>query len=347
MATDDFRFSPSVMHEDARRFVADRLGRPVTRAEVSSWFTRMTLDEVLREPAASAAFYAQKLRWFFSPVEVPSSASLAIDRSFSPLLRVAFVPTWIVAALAVVGAWVHRRRREVLLGPGALVLAHLVVLTLVFPLSHYRSPAVPAMAVLASGAVAWGAGAWREGRRRALAVAAAGAAAVALAGALPPQPDPLRHNDALLLAFRYRDLGQWDRAAAQVRAAQTAFASEHPALPEEPEPWFLLAEIESRRDAWDEAIRHLTTGLALEPSNWPMRLSRSLAYERTGRLDSAREDAARVVAAYPELGDAQARLGEVLVKMGRIEEARAHLSEALRAGSRPDEAAMRRAGLLR
>src|SRR6185436_19089593 len=101
---------------------------------------------------------------------------LETDRALVTRLSLAFVPTWLLAASAVAGAVVARGRRELLLGPGALVAAHVVACSLAFPLSHYRGPAVPAMAVLAGCGVASAMDGLRAGRGRAAAVAATTAA---------------------------------------------------------------------------------------------------------------------------------------------------------------------------
>ena len=160
-----FRFNPFQMHEDVRQHLAPRLGPDATWGEISDTLQRDAVAEMLRAPAAATAFLVHKARWFATPREVPSSANLAVDREFAPLLRLGCVPSWLIVAVGGLGLLLHVRRSDVLLGVGAPALAHVAVLTLVFPLSHYRSPALPAAAVLAGGAVAWALGAWAARRR--------------------------------------------------------------------------------------------------------------------------------------------------------------------------------------
>ena len=209
MTSNHFRFTPTQMHDDALLYVEEAVGHRPTRDEISQFFIRMVIREVTDHPAESAVHYANKARWFFLPSEIPSSASLAIDRQFQPLLPLAFMPTWIIAALGAGGLWLLRRRMDLLLGPGGLVVAHVVVLTAVFPLSHYRSPAVPALAVLAGCGVSAACSAWVLGGRRSLIAPSASAVFCAAAGAAPPDPDPLVLRDGSSMAIHYRDAGDY------------------------------------------------------------------------------------------------------------------------------------------
>jgi hypothetical protein len=56
MASGCFSFSPIYMHEDARMYVARAVGHEPSPSEVSSYFTRMTINECINEPGPSAAF---------------------------------------------------------------------------------------------------------------------------------------------------------------------------------------------------------------------------------------------------------------------------------------------------
>jgi tetratricopeptide (TPR) repeat protein len=307
----------------------------------------MTLEETFfRDPWGSLAFYAQKARWFFGPVEVPSSASLATDLGFSPGLRAACVPVWLVASLAVAGAWAWRRRADVLLGPGALALAHLGVLTLVFPLSHYRAPAIPALAVLAGGAVAAAWSAWDE-RRRGAAMAIVGiGAAVAAVGAVPPRPDPLWFRDESVLAMYEKRRGNIEAARTHALAALEAYRRQWPGAKDPGLAWELIAETQWADRRWEEARASLDRSLELDPHSPTARMTRSWVHERLLDFKRAEEDARETLKRYPFLPDAWVRLGEVLSLIpGKEAEAAEVLREAIRRGGRPDEGALRRAGL--
>lgn len=356
------RFSPDKMHQDARLYVYDRTGRDPTPSETSSYFSHMAIEEFVRSPAESAAYYANKVRWFFTPTEAPSSASLANDLRFAPLLRVAFVPTWLVASAALVGAFVHRRRRDVVCGPGAMALAHWAVLTLVFPLSHYRSPAVPALAVLAGGAVHAAVVAWNEGARRRAAGLGAGVLVVAAVGAVPPQPGPGREADAMLLSIDARDRKSWDEAMAHVNRALEAFHEQYPDAGEFPSGLYLRAELERLRgvEEWERgeiesatarfraAIKDLDAVIEQERRRWPAYVLRSWLYQRLGELPPASIDAKFVVEDFPLSGEGHARMCEVLTAMGHYELAIIEYHRAVELGAEVDPKAvevLRRHGL--
>lgn len=340
------RFEPRQMHADARDYVAHVTGRDPSPSEVSAYFTRLAVHDALREPGAAVAFAAQKVRWFASPVEVPSTASLATDRRFTPLLHIAFVPTWLLAAAGVVGLVLFRRRRDIVCGPGALVLAHVFVLTLVFPISHYRSPAIPALAVLAGGAAEAALAAWRS-RARARTWAIAGAiVAIAVIGAVPPQPDAGRHSDAMLLGYDARDRGRFDEAVAYADEARAAYREDLGDGRDFGPAWVLRASVELMRRRYADAIAALDHVLELEPSNWPARLDRSKAERLIGRVEPAERDAREVLSERPGEPTAHLRLGEVLLATGRRGEAIDHLQQAEAGGIELDPE-LRRAMQLR
>ncbi len=337
-----FRFSPFDMHDDARRYMAPRLGIDATWSEISAAFTRDTVEDSVAHPAAALGFLAQKARWFLSPMEVPSSASLSVDRELVPLLRLAFVPTWLLAALGLLGLVVHGRRRDVLFGPGSLVLAHIAVLTLVFPLSHYRSPALPGLAVLAGGSVAWGVAAWRARRRALVIVAAAAALALAGLGALPPQPARQRHTGMFVLAACYRDAGRYDEAETWVRRADAEFRAAWPQEPDVVAYWSILGDVFFSRDGrFDRALDAYRRVLEREPYAAGIRLNVVVCLMELDRWQASLEELRELVRLDPSQKAnpaVLARFGEALTRLGRVGEARPYVIEALRrAGDDPRE----------
>lgn len=347
MSSNHFRFNPIDMHEDGRRYVQEAVGRRPTRGEVSSWFWKMTFDETFfRDPAGSFAFYANKARWFFNATEVPSSASLATDRALAPGLRVAFVPTWLLASLALAGAFAWRRRADVLLGPGAIAFAHLAILTLVFPLSHYRAPAIPALAVLAAGAIVAVPAAWAEGRRSLAAAIVGVAAGAAVAGAVPPGPDPLAFRDEAILAMNARDRGDLVGAEKLAWSALEAYRRQWPGEPDMGLAWEMIGEMQFRQEKWKEAVASFTRSLELDQTHPLVRLWRSHAHERLGDFRSAERDARDVTERYPFMVEGWVRLVEVVSSFpSRGDEARKVLDEAVARGYRPEETLLRRLGL--
>lgn len=351
MATHSFRFGPLDMHEDARRHMQStlQLPEPPSWGEVSTYYRDEARREFAEHPWDSFVHYLNKARWFCSPVEVPSSASLESDLAYTPWLRAAFVPTGWLAALGLIGVVLLWRRPEVVVAPAGMLAAHVATLTLVFPLSHYRSPAVPALAVLAAGVAVHVLERWREGRVRAALLPVGCAVVVAIVGALPPQPNELRVNGLMVRAFSYRDITTYPqspdpevdvrlREDARQRARELAAFAMEVHRTEAPSEMglaaahFLLAELAHAERDIQASIRHMETGLSIESRNVEMRIALSCAYQYVGRLDEALAQAERAVRDAPRMPVAVQRLAEALVAKGRRRDAEPYLDALRRAG---------------
>lgn len=352
MVSPVFQFSPTLMHDDARTYVTKLTGRRPTRGEVGDWFRDAALREIANHPGDSIAHYLNKARWYLGPVEVPSSASYRSDRRFQGLLPLAFVPTWAVAALAAAGLWLGRRNRDLLLGPGAIVAAHVVVLTAVFPLSHYRSPSIPALAVLASAGVVGLRDALRAADGRAL-VGGVVAAALAFAlGRWPPGPDEMRARDEAVLALYHQNRGDFVRAEEHGRAAISVYREEWPGATEPGHYWTYLAsfQIAQGDHRAEEALSCLDRALSIDANDVAAWIYRSGIRGRRGDVRGAEADAREGVARFPENPHPWVRLGEVLAWIpGREAEAADAFRRALAIDPAvpADPAALRRVGITR
>ncbi|MCE9634620.1 MAG: tetratricopeptide repeat protein [Planctomycetes bacterium] len=322
MTAPGIRFHPVWMHEDAKAEVARALEHDPTRSEISSWYWRRTIDAAVAEPLATASHLFHKARWMLSPTEIPSSASLAVDLVSTPRLAMAFVPAWLIVSLGVAGLWMQRRRADVLLGVGAVALAHWAVLTVVFPLSHYRAPALPAFAVLAGGAIAAVLAAPEGRRARALTWTLVVAVAAAIAGAVDPRPDSLRSRDFLVVGSRALDAGRLEEAEAHARAAIDAVHEDRGPDVEHPLAWTFLGDVLLARGRLVESRTALDRALSLDPSDAMALVARSRLSERMGDLRAAERDARTATELRPNHGPGWRRLADVLASVpGRAAEA--------------------------
>jgi 4-amino-4-deoxy-L-arabinose transferase-like glycosyltransferase len=292
MATDEFRFGPVSMHEDAKYRVAYELQREPSRAEISSWYSDRALGDFAAAPGASLAWYGTKLRWFAGPQELASSDEMAADREAVPLSALACVPTWLLVALAAGSVVLASRRDELLLGPGAVVAAHALACTLVYPLAHYRSPAVPALAVMTGVAVAQSVVALRGKRHTLLAIAVVVSAAVALAGAAPPQASVF--PEARLADDAAASLARGDLAAADELAQRSLTAS-----PDDPHAIAVRLVVATQQRRFEDARAHAVRLTELRPWDPDARLDVAWNDLRLGRADDARRAADAVVESYP------------------------------------------------
>jgi tetratricopeptide (TPR) repeat protein len=334
MITDDFRFAPVEMHEDARQRVGFALGRDPTRSEVSAWYRGAALREWIDAPGDSAAFFAHKLRWFLSPAEPPSSADLATDTERVPWLRAACVPTWLLAALAIVGAWLGGRDRALLLGAGGLVVAHAVTCMLAFPLSHYRAPAIPALAILAGVGVAEvlrGAKRDRNGAIRLLLIGT-------IAAWFPPQPGDV---EAVLHANRAND-------AIQARDAETALREGKQAFDAEPH-WtgalLTMANAHLLAGNLELARAHAELAVRRQPWNVAAVRFRALLDLDLRQPDAAVAAAEALVKSLPWSAEARGVRGEIRAFTGNILGAKEDLAWAMERGHRPRPEVLAQVGM--
>ncbi len=304
MVSYDFRFAPEQMHADARYRVAHDLGRKPTRSEVSDWYADRARDELADATGASLSHYLDKLRWFFSSTEPASSADFELDRELAPWMRYGgFLPTWLLVAAAGAGLLLCRDRRDALLGPGALVLAHWGACTLAFPLEHYRSPAIPALAVLAGLGVARMRRhiANRSFTRPALGCGVTVVLAIAgTAGRQPGRPESLRLTNAALgetqLAVETDDPVVHRDALDRAQAAAT---EAHRLEPESPWALGVLEDVAAQRGAWGEARSWALRRLSLQPWN-PIFRARLVELDlRAGRDAEALEAVELLAADFP------------------------------------------------
>jgi 4-amino-4-deoxy-L-arabinose transferase-like glycosyltransferase len=324
MASDEFRFGPLSMHDSARYRVAYEIHRRPTRSEVSAWFRDLALREFAAAPGASVAWCATKLRWFAAPAELASSYVLEEDRKRDSLLWLAFVPTWLLVALAAAAPFATTTKRaELLLGPGALVLAHVAACTIVYPLSHYRSGVVPAPAVMGGVGVA---AALRPDRGRRGVAALVVAAAVAAAGALPPQA-PEFSEAARLTDQAHAALGngRLDLADDLARRALELSGDEIQALSVR----VVVANFDAK---YADARAYAAAIVAKRPWDPDGLLDVALADARLGRRDDARREADAVVALYPWSAPMLGWRGCVRVIAGDIPGGRDDLRDAMARG---------------
>jgi predicted negative regulator of RcsB-dependent stress response len=338
MFTDEFRFAPREMHEDAKFRVATELGREPTRSEVSDWYAARAWAEFREHTWDSVSWYAQKARWFLSPQEPASSADIDYDRKQAPLLALAFVPTWLIAAFAVAGVVLCRTRTDLLLGPGAIVLAHVAACELTFPLSHYRSPAIPAMAVLAGCGVAAVVAGMRVGATREAGVALVAAGVTAAVGAISPQPAYRR--DQLLVNAAVEELhsGQADAAERDARAALAIEPGSLAAVA-------ALMDAAKLRLRFDEAGVWAQKLVDAQPWNPLHRVELARVHLGQGRSADAMAEVNRLVAAFPWSPTLRERRGEFRCDDGDVFGAREDFAFAIERGVEPPAWALEKCGL--
>jgi len=344
----------------------------LTRAsDRSRYFYREGLRFARTEPAAYAALVARKTAQFFAGQEIRRNEDPYQLRRESRLIRFLLwragpfgFPFGIVSPLALIGAAVLWPRRRELLLVYLYAAAYALSVIAFFVTARYRLPALPALLILAAGAVDW-----FLAHRRAPGVAfrfAGGFALLAVflnanpavprlntdaeysrllaiaeyergnaAAAVTAQEQAiLGHPGAAELHF---DQGLYRTAAGDTAGAITAYRQAIALDPTYGEPRVNLGNLLVARGDFAGGVRLYIEAAVIDPDLVPAQIAVGNAMRHSGQADSALARYDRALALDPE--SAEAALGKMaaLEASGRIDEAIAAGRQALtRAGERAD-----------
>ncbi|MDQ3068373.1 MAG: glycosyltransferase family 39 protein [Acidobacteriota bacterium] len=350
--------------EDVRRVASERLGRPVSDAEASSYFTGLTRAWVMAHPMQAAALFAKKLYYTFHAqhVALPHSYPFfAYDTGSS--LRYLFVGPWLLVPLGLAGLLfapgaVSRERYLVWL---AFVPGYAIGVAAFFVAERYRLPLLVPLCVGAGAAIdaAWRAIAAR--RVRPVTPLLASAAVIAVIVNWPLPLDDGRWDDGLRTAQRLVITGHYDEADGWVsrleagtrrlgRAhhgvgmqlvvqAQPARALSHLkrslergfAANDDPEVWLRLGRLSARNEGPAAAEPFFRRGAELGAARAGARQQYGLNLLVMERWEDARRELREAVRLAPGDADSLAHLAYCEIKLGDAVAAREHVRAALQA----------------
>jgi tetratricopeptide (TPR) repeat protein len=167
--------------QDATELAEQALGRPLSPAEVSTYWTRRAIDFAVSQPADWLRLMARKLALLLSAVELVDSEDQYTTAEFSRVLRETgrLGHFGVLAPLALLGVFVSWPRRRELWWLYAVSSTYAASVLLFYVFARYRYPLVPFLALLAGAGLV---GAWGWARTRSwLEVAACAAGVLALA----------------------------------------------------------------------------------------------------------------------------------------------------------------------
>ena len=335
------RGSAEFERQDATELAQEALGRPLSPAEVSSYWTRRAIDYAVSQPGDWLRLMARKLALLLSAVELVDSEDQYTTAEFSTVLRETgrLGHFGVLAPLALLGAFVSWRRRRELwwLYAASAIYAASVLLFYVF--ARYRYPLVPFLALLAGAGLA-GAKGWLRTRSWPLvAVCAAGVLALAafsngVSGMPKASMGAVTHVN---LANFFKQRGERERAVHHYREALAL----EPRLEEAPHNLAgTLLDLGRPREAIaayqqnleqnpNDAEVHHNLARLLRAQGEPERALEH--WRRAVELDADHADARR------DLGDLHLELAAALVQHGNEAAALEHYRGAL--SVRPDAAA--------
>lgn len=188
--TAELRLDPDAEAVEVRAIPESAEGRPLSVGDVNVWWLRRTAEACAASPGEALSHVGVKAALVFSPDDMGGNHDAVAERDFSALLGLVPVSGAWILVFAAAGFVVARPSVRGIDAPGLAALGFCAALVVVFPLTRYRSPVLPACAVLVgAGAAALRPGGSSRTRQAAGAAVAAGLAAVSmLADTLrPPQ----------------------------------------------------------------------------------------------------------------------------------------------------------------
>jgi tetratricopeptide (TPR) repeat protein len=332
--------TPELERQEPARIAEQRLGRPLTPAEVSRYWLGSALAWARSHPGDFLRLTLRKLGMFWSWYEWPDAVDYYYIRGLSPVYRLPLLEFGGVTLLAALGLGFLGGGNARQLAPALLFAGAWMLSTVAFFLfARYRLPAVPALLLLAAlpvAALVDAVQAWR-GRRPARAgtpVAAADQAArdaeVPAAREWAPSRRPAVLAAGLGLAvvaafvlprlagFEPRldmvsfNLGRLAEERGDVVLAQRHYQEALAAAPDAFLAWLDLGNLAARRRDWPAALRCYQRAAALEPAS----------------------------------DDAESNLGGVYLALGDLAESARHLERALALNARSAQA-LQNSALLR
>ncbi len=311
---------------DAEQLAELSLGRELSPAEVSAYWTCQAMEYIRREPAAWGRLMLRKVGLFWNHVELMDTEDLDTYADDALALRVPgrWLNFGLVAVLAVPGVWCGWRRFSGVRLLVGLVLVYAVSVVLFYLMGRYRLPVVPPLMLLAATGVMEGLSRWRTATTVSRLVCVSSLTAMAVLCGWP-LVDRDRQRTATVLNFgaELMDRGEFAQAAEQFRTA----LARNPGFPE---AHYNLGRAYAAQGRLNDAIRYFSTALQLDPRFTAASLNIGNAALELGQLETAAAAFSHTLAMDPREPRAHNGLGLTFAARGEWAQAAACFEEALR-----------------
>lgn len=334
------RGAPEFERQDAREVAEQAVGRSLTPAEVSSYWTGQVVDFVTSQPGAWLALTARKVALLFNAAEMLDTESQESYAEWSLPLRLGGVigHFGVLVPLAVFGlivTWPERRRLWLL---HALAVAYAASVVMFFVFARYRYPLVPFLLLYAAAGLArlfdsrsrpFSARSLARGWRGWRPVAVTGAVVAAAIFANWPilSTSLMRAITETNLATALQAQGRYDEAMAHYRQALAHRDTYAPAYNN-------MGTALRAQGKYDEAIAHYKRALELQPEYPDARFNLANAELAKGRPGTAIEQFREALKREPDSVETHTNLAIALEAAGDIAGALAEFREALRLSPR-------------
>jgi 4-amino-4-deoxy-L-arabinose transferase-like glycosyltransferase len=311
---------------DATALAEEAVGRKLTGAEVSAFWTGRALAYIRSEPLDWLILKGRTLTLLGNAVEIVdaedqyshSDWSLAL-RAIQPVLHFGTL-----LPLACLGIWVTWDRRDRLLFLYLMLIAYAASVLLFFVFARFRLPLVPFLVLLAAAGLT---DVWPWLRSASRSRVAGALATTALVAAFCNWPVLTRDFNRAITHMNTgsRLLQRGDRAGA-ILELERAVALE----PGSPLAHFNLGNALKEAARHDDAIASYREAGRLRPEYYEVYNNWGVVLLDQGRIDEAIERFHRVLSIEPESALAHANLGAAYRTRGDLDRAGAHYREALR-----------------
>jgi tetratricopeptide (TPR) repeat protein len=322
------RGAPEYERQDATELAEHALGRRLTPAEVSSYWTNRAIGFITSQPAAWLGLLGRKFQLLWNADEMLDTESQEAHAEWSTVLRLG---AWIghfgvLAPLALLGAWLawpDRRRLWVLY---AMTLAYAASVLVFYVFARYRFPLVPFLILFAAAAVAK---MWE--------IFTQAPAAMPTLRQAQGRSEPRRGTSREARYQRSTRWGWgWGPSASGIMLVFVA-AIVFTNWPVLSKPLMLAITENNLAVAFQEdgqidlALAHYQRSLKHRPDYAPAHNNMGAALRAAGRTDEAVASYRRALESQPDYPDAHYNLANALLEQKRPEEAAAHFRVALAA----------------
>jgi tetratricopeptide (TPR) repeat protein/4-amino-4-deoxy-L-arabinose transferase-like glycosyltransferase len=325
------RGSPEYERQDATELAERAVGRTLTPAEVSSYWTERANDFISSEPAAWLTLMSRKVVLLINAGEMLDTESQASYAEWSWPLKATgwFTHFGVLVPLATIGVWAtwpDRRRLAIFY---ALAIAYAASVVVFYVFARYRFPLVPMLFPLAAAGLL---------AASTQLLAALGQHFFTRAGTPPPARSDDDASPQIKTGSSARHGRGRLRQGASVLITATislAVLCNWPLLSTSlmkaiTETNLATALYENKQ--LDEAITHYERAIALRPDYAPAYANLGAALRSKGRLSDAVAAHETSIALQPDNPDAHFNLANALLDLNRPREAAEHFRLAGRQG---------------
>ncbi len=319
------RGSARYERQDATELAEANLGRELTPAEVSRYWTGRALQFIRQQPSDWLKLLGRKTALTFNAAEVVDTEDQYTYAEYSWPLKL-FGHVWhfgVALPLAVAGVWMTWSRRREMAILYALFLFYAASIVLFYVFGRYRYPLVPLLILWAAAAVTHARTYWTSHRPAhrlgLLAVVALSAVAANW---------PLVSIDAMRATTHY-NVGVELDAIGDYAAAEQQYRRALQFKPDYSDVHNNLGSLLRNTGRLEQAVRHLEQALAAEPGFPEARYNLAATFLELQDDARALAQFQLLVSEHPRMPQAWLGVGIVLSRRGDISGARSALQKAL------------------